>query len=150
VASKEVRVALLKARASLTPEHPLFGVGPGEFSDVMTGKAAAKGLRNASQVAHNAYTQLSCEAGIPALIFLIAAIVSTYRLLARTEKLARSSPAHREMGIAAFYVIVALVAFSTCICFLSLIYRFYLPALSGMAIALAEAARREITTPKPV
>ena len=149
-ASREVRIALLKASSRLTLEHPLFGVGPGEFADVMTGKAAAKGLREASQVAHNSYTQLSSEAGIPALIFLIAAMVSTYRLLNKTEKLAKTSPAHREMGIAASYVIIALVAFSTCIFFLSLIYRFYLPALSGIAIALAEAARREITTPKPV
>lgn len=150
VASKEVRMALLKASARLTLEHPIFGVGPGEFSDVMSGKATAAGQPSSVQMAHNAYTQLSSEAGIPSLILLIAAMVSTYRLLKKTEQMAGTSPAYREIGMAAYCVIIALVAFSTCIFFLSLIYRFYLPALSGIAIALSEAMRGQIASAKPV
>jgi O-antigen ligase len=149
VESKQARIALLKASIGLTLEHPLFGVGPGEFADVMLGKARAEGRHNAFQVAHNAYTQLSSEAGIPALVLLVGAMLSTYLLLRRTELLAKTSPAHQELRGAAFCIIVALVIFSICIFFLSLVYRFYLPALSGLAIALSEVARKEIVSAQP-
>lgn len=144
VGSSEARIQLLKASALLTMEHPLFGVGPGEFADFRGSEARENGRRGGWQVAHNTYTQVSSEAGIPAFIFFLAAIVSSYRLLSVTYRKARLSDAHRPMAMAALCTMLALVGFCVAIFFLSLAYRFYLPVLSGLAISLASAASREI------
>jgi O-antigen ligase len=141
--SKNTRTYLLKSSLRFTLQHPLFGVGPGEFLDYEGKTARESGKHGAWQVAHNSYTQVSSEAGIPALLFAIAAIVSTFRLLDKTLWTARRRPQFKDIASAAFCVEISLVGFCTAIFFLSLIYNFYLLALSGMAIAISCAAQTE-------
>jgi O-antigen ligase len=68
------RSALLISSLQLTAEHPLLGVGPGQFE-------TASGLW---QLTHNTYTQLSAEAGIPALLLFLALLWQTFRNLRRS------------------------------------------------------------------
>ena len=69
VESTAARTHLLLSSIRFTIQHPIFGVGPGEFSDYEASVAKSEGRRAAWQVTHNAYTQVSSENGIPALLF---------------------------------------------------------------------------------
>jgi len=77
--SAEARKQLLKESVELTVRHPLFGVGPGDFA-------------SATQywhVTHNTYTQLSSEAGIPALILFLLILGQVFRNLREIRKTER-------------------------------------------------------------
>src|SRR5262249_34580108 len=80
--SMEARKALLKKSLVLTLQNPFFGVGPGNFPVVDQGWT----------VAHNTYTELSAEAGIPALILFLLALRSAFKNIAQ----ARKSEKYRE------------------------------------------------------
>jgi O-antigen ligase len=69
--SLEQRTALLKESISLMLHHPIFGVGPGNFP----------AITEEWRVAHNTYTELGAEGGIPALgLFLALLFVSMGRI----------------------------------------------------------------------
>ena len=143
VASMTTRSYLLKQSIRFTLENPLFGVGPGEFENFEGGSAKEAGRRGAWQVSHNSYTQVSSEAGIPALLFFVAAIVASYRALSRALAGARAARLVL-LERAAFAMMLSLIGFAVSIMFLSMAYRYYMPALSGLALAFAAAAEREV------
>jgi O-antigen ligase len=150
--SGESRWYLLRKSLIFTVQRPLFGVGPGEFADHEGFAARAEGLHGNWHATHNTYTQISSEVGIPAAIFFIAALVSAYRLMSRTLRQARARPPSREnamIAAGAFCVLIAIVAFSCSVFFLSLAYQFYFLALTGIAIALSRGAQREWSIPQP-
>lgn len=77
--SHDARKELLKKSIMLTLQHPLFGVGPGNFA-------------SATQywhVTHNTYTQWSSEAGIPALILFLLILRQVFRNLRDIRKTQR-------------------------------------------------------------
>jgi O-antigen ligase len=143
--SMRARTILLQKSAEFSLQHPLFGVGPGEFQDYEASTAKAAGRRGSWQVTHNSYTQISSEAGIPALLFMLAALVSTYRILNKTHKQARARGGFQPIVIASFSAMLSLVAFGAVIFFLSLAYHFYLPALTGIATVICRAAQAEFS-----
>ena len=69
--SLDARKALLKKSIMLALNHPIFGVGPGCFVLVDKGWV----------VAHNSYTELAAEAGIPALVLFLMSIFAAFRKL---------------------------------------------------------------------
>jgi hypothetical protein len=74
--SLEARKALLKLSVITALTHPLLGVGPGCFP-----------LVDATwKVAHNAYTELAAEAGIPALVLFLLAMASSFKNIAQVRK----------------------------------------------------------------
>jgi O-antigen ligase len=142
VESSESRTYLLKQSILATLTHPLFGVGAGQFQNYEGKKASEMGLRGSWHETHNSYTQVSSELGIPAFLCFLAAIVATYRLLDKVYRAARRRPPTREtlqIRATAFCLLISLVGFCTASFFLTLAYRFYLPALTGLAIALYRA-----------
>ncbi len=85
--SAATRLKLLQRSIEITAMHPLFGVGPGQFAVAENNLAKAEGKeRGIWYYTHNAYTQTSSEAGIPALILYIMAIVASYRGLKDIRK----------------------------------------------------------------
>ena len=68
--SIRARKELLKLSVVTALTHPLVGVGPGCFQ-LMT--------EAGWHVAHNAYTELAAEAGIPALILFLAALAAAFK-----------------------------------------------------------------------
>jgi O-antigen ligase len=96
--SAQVRIQLLMRSIELTAMHPILGVGPGQFAEAENLLAKAEGKeRGIWYYTHNAYTQTSSEAGIPALILYIMAIVAAYRGLGDIRKRAPTSEI-REMA----------------------------------------------------
>jgi O-antigen ligase len=143
VGSEATRTYLLKTSINLTLTHPLFGVGPGQFANVEGQAARDHGRRGAWQVAHNSYTQASSEAGFPGLLLVVAAVIATFRTLNQIYREARDKPAFRGIASAAFCLMLSLLMFGTASFFLSMVYRFYFPALTGLAVGFAAAARAE-------
>jgi len=141
--SADERTYLLQTSALFSLRHPLFGVGPGEFEDEEA-TYAKENRRHASWlVPHNTYTQMSSEAGVPALILLVAALAGSFKLLNTTYKQARSRSEFEAIRIGAFCAMVAMVGFCTAVFFLSLAYHFYFSAIGGIAIAIHRAAQAE-------
>ena len=75
--SAEARKEILLRSLTVTATHPLFGVGPGNFSSYT-------GLW---RVTHNTYTQLSSECGIPALILFLLLLRRAFLNLRYLRKL---------------------------------------------------------------
>jgi O-antigen ligase len=82
--SAEARKELLFKSLKVTAEHPLFGVGSGNFA-VVSGNW---------HVAHNSYTQMSAEGGIPAFclyIFIFWRAIANLREVRKHRKTAKNS-----------------------------------------------------------
>src|ERR1035437_8494809 len=75
--SLEARQELLKESVKLMVRHPIFGVGPGNFSSYTL----------TWRVAHNTYTELGAEAGIPAVFLFLLMLGLTLRKIRRVRKL---------------------------------------------------------------
>jgi O-antigen ligase len=142
--SSGARRELFKKSLEYTVLHPLFGVGPGQFSDFEGGQSMKQGRRGMWHETHNTFTQISSECGIPALIFFVAAIVSAFRLALKTFRQARANPANRDIAAATFCLMLGIVGFMTAITFANFGYRFYEPALCGLCIVMYTAAQHEM------
>lgn len=75
-ASAQARKKLFLQAIVETIEHPLFGIGAGNFP-VLSGNWLED---------HNIFTELSAEAGIPALIFLLMIFWRSFRNLRETRR----------------------------------------------------------------
>jgi O-antigen ligase len=145
-ASAEARRYLLKQSILATLRHPIFGVGAGQFQNYEGRTAREMGQRGSWHETHNSFTQVSSEIGIPALLFFLAAIIATYRLLDSVYRTARRRPPTKEtqqIRATAFCLLISLIGFCTASFFLTLAYHFYLPALTGLAIALYRAVQQK-------
>jgi len=120
------------------------GIGPGQFANYEGQSNVVFGGHGYYQEAHNVYTKVSSECGIPALFFFVAGLVSSYRLLNKTYKEARKRPDCTDIANTAFCIMLGMAGFLTAITFLNLAYYFYMPALGGLAIAVSRAGAEEI------
>ena len=75
--SLQARSELLKESISLMLHHPIFGVGPGNFPAVTA----------TWRVAHNTYTELGAEAGVPGLLLFLALLGASMRRIRSVRKL---------------------------------------------------------------
>lgn len=75
--SAQQRDMLLKKSIAMTFEHPIFGLGPGNFE-------VASGVW---RVTHNTYTQISSEIGLPGFILYMMIVVCSWRNLRRAKRL---------------------------------------------------------------
>ena len=138
--SSQARLALLRASWEATLEHPLLGVGPGIFMDYQANSARDNGQRGMWHVTHNAYTQVSSECGLPALILYISALGATMFSLRKVSKAGDA-----ELALLARFMSVMIVGFSVCIIFLSLAYNVHILILSALAVSLKLRSIRDRT-----
>ena len=148
-ASENMRRYLLEKSMTYALEHPFFGVGPGLFSDYEGGHERIIGTHGSYYVPHNTYTQVASECGFPALLLVVAGVVSTLRLLNSTYREARRRSDCQDIRLATFCVMLTVIIFCTAATFLSLAYTFYLPAMAGLAVAIGSAAKREFASRTP-
>jgi O-antigen ligase len=74
--SLEARRGLLMDSIEVTFQHPIFGIGPGNFQAYMQDW----------HVTHNTYTELSSETGLPGLMLFLAALAVAFRSLKKIRK----------------------------------------------------------------
>lgn len=144
--SAAARERLLRKSFTYTIEHPLFGVGPGQFTTYDDSRERVEGGRGNWLVAHNSFMQVASECGIPGLLLFLGGIISSFRLLNATYREARRRPNCHDIRVAVFCVMLAMAGFCTAAAFLSLGYSFYLPAMAGLAVVLAKSARQEFAS----
>lgn len=144
VESKAQRWFLLKQSIKITLHNPLLGVGPGNFEVASTDDAHSRGIRAPGRVTHNAYTQVSSEEGIPALIFYVAALVYCIRQSTGIFKITRGHPALTQVSSTAFCMLLSLMSLAVSAMFASIAYQFFFPTLAGLMVAFARVAQEEI------
>jgi O-antigen ligase len=114
--SARQRIELLLQSLKVTAQHPLFGVGPGNFA-VVSGNW---------HVTHNAYTQISAEGGIPAFLLYILILwrgianlrdISKYRKTGKETRLFSMTLKASLAGyiVGSFFASVAYLLFPYCL-----------------------------------
>ena len=139
IGSTQARWSLFVDSLLITAQHPLLGVGPGNFSGRDAEMIKATGGRPGWQVTHNSYTQVSSECGIPAA--LVFAWLVLYGLRT-TNRLRRAMPVHPELrskAPMAFWLLVAIAAYGFSAMFGAFAYGYQLPLLVAMVLLLDTA-----------
>ncbi len=127
--SANARKVMLIRSLELTAEHPLFGVGPGEFQDAEASEAKQAGKQAMWRFTHNSYTQVSSETGIPGLILFVMALFGAYRGLSPVR---RRDPDVRVRR-AALFTQMAVVITAVGIFFLSVAYGGIIAVIIGIS-----------------
>jgi O-antigen ligase len=142
--SAESRGYLFKTSIKYTLQHPLFGIGPDQFSNYEGNEKVSNGEVGNWHATHCAWTQVSSECGIPALVFFILGIGSALLVVNKTWREARKQ-GYTEIANACFCYLMAMAGFLVAITFLANAYRFYLPAMIGLAISMRVAALQQMS-----
>jgi O-antigen ligase len=142
VASQVQREELFKTSLRYSLGHPLFGVGPDQFSTAVSQDAARANQHLPWLGTHNTYTQVSSECGIPALIFYVAVIGLCLRSNLRLYRQTRDRPADRELAGLSRCLLAGTLVFAVSAFFFHMAYSAYLPALAGFTVALTQTKQR--------
>jgi hypothetical protein len=138
------RATEMKAAALMFFEHPVLGVGPGNYAERYQGYARRVGgkIKLEQRRSHSLYMDLAAETGVIGLGVFLAFALVTYRSLRRArERWARSDPERAHVATA---LLLTLLVFLTTSLFLHLAYARYfwmLMALAGAAAYGAPAGR---------
>ena len=142
--SGDSRDYLLRTSILYTFQHPVFGIGLDQFPNYEGGMSVSAGVTGNWHETHNAITQVSSECGVPALIFFVMAIgtamISVNRIYGRARR-----EGYTEIANASFCYLLSMVGYLTSIIFLSNAYRYYLPIMIGLAVAMNVTAEREMS-----
>jgi O-antigen ligase len=131
--SKEDHVAVLKRSIQYTLEHPLFGLGLGNFE-------VASGTRLRQSEAwvgtHNTFTEISSEAGIPALGMFLAMLTIAVRNMRRVARMRTPQLEDFERRLMARAAQASLFAFALGAIFAHLAYEYYFFYLVALAVGI--------------
>jgi len=144
VESTQARMHLLMRSLEVTFQHPLAGVGIGEFMDAEAGLSKEQGTRATWQVTHNTYTQVSSEAGIPALIFFLGALFGSVSLNFRLYSRSRKKPELKSITLMSFCLLMSMVSICVSMTFASWAYTYYMPLSAGLSVALWNASQPDL------
>ncbi len=143
VDSQIERADLFWKSVNMMVEHPLLGVGMGEFIDAVYVNDVSKHTHSPALGTHNSYTQVGAEAGFPGLIvylmIVFAGIRMNYLIFRRTlndERLAFFPPA-------ALCLLTSSVGFAVGSTFHHVAWTITLPLLTGASAGLWQACQRE-------
>jgi putative inorganic carbon (hco3(-)) transporter len=124
--SSSQRTEILKRSIWVTLRYPLFGVGIENFH--------FKSVHEL--VTHNAYTQVSSEMGIPALIFYVMFMVYPLRRLREIERQTQDRADKRRFHYWSIGIQASIVAYMVSSFFGAVAYQWYVYYLVGYAVAL--------------
>jgi probable O-glycosylation ligase (exosortase A-associated) len=117
-------------------DYPVFGVGPNNLEVVYRAYSPEP---DRFRVSHNAYLQILCECGLPALLLFLAAIASAAWSLGRTHRETRDA----WVKVYSRMLQISLLAYFIGSMFLSTAYSELLYQLIAMSVSLAVIARAE-------
>ena len=152
VGSTRSRQRLLRESIQVTLKRPVFGVGLGNFGlEIYEANKEAARPMEPSQGSHNTYTQISSEAGIPALIAFLGILVLSWRSMSRVIRATRKDPrpAAREIRGAAMALQVCLGGLAAFLVTYSSGYGPLPHMVIGLVLALSLAAERELAALGP-
>jgi O-antigen ligase len=146
--STEDRLAVLSRSIQYTLEHPIFGLGLGNF-EVASGNYL--GQPSAWMGTHNTFTQISSEAGIPALLLFIGLLATALLNMKRISGAFSKGSEGRELSLMARATLASLLSFVFGAFFAHLAYEYYIFYPVAIAVGTQHAARTMQTlslTPK--
>jgi putative inorganic carbon (HCO3(-)) transporter len=129
--SAQQREQLFWRSVEVTKEHPLFGVGPGNFQ-VISGDW---------HVTHNSFTQMSSEGGVPALVFYLLILWRGFKNLRKTKQLKRGQG---ELGLLARALHASLAGFVVGSLFGSVAYQMFPYFLVAYTTAVFSIAKKSV------
>jgi O-antigen ligase len=124
--------------AGIVAGSPIVGAGIGNDMLALNDYRGRETFRSV----HNAYLQYAVDLGLPGLLLFAWLHVRCFRAARRVERLARDDVSFRSLGPIAATLQVSLVAFFVAAMFHPIAYQFYFFTIGGLAVALANAARR--------
>jgi O-antigen ligase len=142
--SSALRMYTLTQSLTYTLQHPIFGVGPSEFSGYEGTHNQKIGTHGLYLDTHNSFTQVSSECGIPGFVFFASGMLSTLLLFHSVYRQTRKRQDCQDMASALLWIQVGMVGFCVAITFLNFGYFFYTPAMGGLAIAVSSAVKMEM------
>lgn len=141
IASQFERQHLFWLSITVTLRHPLLGVGPGMFIEATSGADQKHGKHSPALGTHNSYTQVSSEAGIPALIsFLGVAIISVRKML-KLHRQTTGIPELSDFAALSYSLFLSCLGFAVAAFFYHVAYSGYMALLGGMAMAVWMASQ---------
>jgi O-antigen ligase len=146
------REMLLGQSVSVTLHRPLTGVGLGNFAlEINQANKEAGRPKEEYHATHNTYTQISSEAGIPALIAFLGILVVSWRSMSRVIRATRNDPrpAARDIRGAAMALQICLGGYAFFLFTYSGAYGPLPHMLIGMMLALSLTAERELAAMGP-
>jgi putative inorganic carbon (HCO3(-)) transporter len=144
--SADARNRLFRQSLTYTIQHPLFGVGPDQFSNYQSNEHEVK--QAMWHPTHCAWTQISSECGIPGLILFVLGLGAAFFGVARTYRAARER-GNADIANACFCYQLALIGFLVSISFLSNAYTATIPLMVGLGVAISFTAARQMAKPSP-
>lgn len=124
--SSSQRTEILKRSIWVTLRYPLFGVGVGNFH--------YKSVHEL--VTHNAYTQVSSEMGIWALVVYLMLMIYPLRRLREIESATVGLPDKRKLHYWSIGIQASIIAYMVSSFFGAVAYQWYIYYLVGYAVAL--------------
>ncbi len=124
--SSSQRTEILKRSIWVTLRYPLTGVGVGNFH--------YKSVHEL--VTHNAYTEVSSEMGIPALVIYIMLMVYPLRRLREIEKETVDLAEKRKLHYWSIGIQASIIAYMVSSFFGAVAYQWYIYYIVGYAVAL--------------
>lgn len=141
LSSQMQRERLFLHSVKLTLQHPLFGVGPGQFTAAASDEQGKKGELADWRGTHNSYTQVSSETGFPGLIFYSAVIAICLRMNYRVYRQVVGRKGLEDYVGLSYCLFLSTVVYAISTFFFHIAYSAYLPVLVGMSVATHFAAR---------
>ena len=143
MASAADRKELLMDAIRMTLQHPLLGVGPGEFGEYRYSHFVGdNGGPRRWFPSHNTYLQISSETGIPGVLCYVIFLAMIYKtiLLIRAHGKAASHPDAKEMGSLAAAMELSLGYFAFCALLMTCDKHPHIFALAGIAVCAERVA----------
>jgi O-antigen ligase len=141
--STQDHFAVLNRSITYTLEHPIFGLGLGNF-EVASGLQL--GQPSAWMGTHNTFTEVSSEAGIPALGLLLALLATAILNMRNSGGAFARNPSSSDLSIMSRATLVSLLSFILGAFFAHLAYGYYLFYPLAIAVGIHSIAR---ATPRP-
>jgi O-antigen ligase len=136
LASQLQRTQLFWDSVWMTLQHPIVGVGPGQFVVEDVHESEEKGERGAWRQTHNSYTQVSSEAGLPGFIFFVCSMLACFRVNFRIYRQTVDKGDLREYAVLSLCMLLCWVGYAVGAFFDHLAYTSYLPIMAGVTTAI--------------
>jgi O-antigen ligase len=147
VSEKTGRLAVWRRGATYVADHPILGVGAGNFEVAEGAWLELNGERGKWSAPHNAYLQAFADLGIVGGVLFLSLIGVT---ASRAARLWRPPTSANTASIHRPELLAALLAFCVAALFLSLAYSGMLVALVGLTALASGAAAGEMRGVRPV
>lgn len=130
--------AVLDRSIAYTLEHPIFGLGLGNFQ---VASGLQLGQPSAWMGTHNTFTEVSSEAGLPALGLLLALLATAIINMGKSSKVFSSNPVGSDLCLMARATLASVLSFVFGGLFAHLAYEYYLFYPIAIAVGIHHMAR---------